>query len=158
MNETCFYIKEGNSSHSEDHHEGEDEHDHLEDDDHDDMEEDDHDHDEEDEHEKEVSPFCANMYSMIRDMVLTLNYTTPSCLVNGTTGSSTNGPDPPSPRSDPALGVLIITNKFGVLFTRAHILLCNMCIIHTYTYRCTIGVIRVILVMSDPWGKQPPSY
>ena len=133
-NETCFYIKEGNSSHSEDHHEGEDDHDHMEDDDHDHMEEDDHDHmeeddhNEEDEHEKEVSPFCANMYSMIRDMVLTLNYTTRSCLVNGTTGSFTNGPDPPSTHSDPALGVLIITNKFAVLFTHAHILVCNISI------------------------------
>ena len=133
-NETCFYIKDGNSSHSEDHHEGEDDHDHegeddhVEEDDHDHVEEDDHDHNEEDGHEKEVSPFCANMYSMIKKMVLNLNYTTPSCLVNGTTGSSINGPEPPPPRSDPALGVLIIMNKFGVLFARAHI---HVCIIYT---------------------------
>ena len=145
VNETCFYVKEGNSSHSEDHHKGEDDHDqegeddhnqegeddHNQEgeDDHDHMEEEEEDHDhKEDGHEEEVSPFCANMYSMIREMVLTLNYTTPSCLINGTTGSSTGDPEVSSTRSDPALGVLIFTNKFGVLFARAHILLCNMCV------------------------------
>ena len=129
VNETCFYVKEGNSSHSEDHHEGEDDHDQEGEDDHDHMEEEEEDHDhKEDGHEEEVSPFCANMYSMIRRMVLTLNYTTESCLINGTTGSSTGDPEVPSTRSDPALGVLMITNKFGVLFARAHILLCNMCV------------------------------
>ena len=111
-NETCSYIKEGNSSHSEDHHEGEDDHDHMEEDDHDHMEEDDHDHVEEDDHdhdEEEVSPFCANMYSMIREMVLTLNYTTQSCLINGTTSSSTGDPEATPTRSDPGLGVFMIT-------------------------------------------------
>ena len=192
VNKTCFYVKKGNSSHSEDHHMEEDDHDHEEEvspfcanvysliremvlilnyttpscliteseiievvdelavvfnisdpevnetcfyeDDHDHMEEDDHDH-KEDGHEEEISPFCANMYSMIREMVLTLNYTTESCLINGTTGSSTG--DPPSTRSDPALGVLIITNKFGVLFARAHILYVTF-VYNTYIRRCTL--------------------
>ena len=106
VNKTCFHIKEGNSSHSKDHHKGEDDYD----------------------HDEEISPFCANMYSMIRRMVLTLNYTTESCLINGTTGSSTGDPEVPSTRSDPALGVLMITTKFGVLFAHAHILLCNTCV------------------------------
>ena len=189
VNKTCFYVKEGNSSHSEDHHEGEDDHDDEEEvppfcanvhsliremvlilnnttpscliteseiievvdelavvfnisdpevnetcfyeDDHDHMGEDDHDH------KEEVTPFCANMYFMIRKMVLTLNYTTESCLMNGTTGSSTGDPEVPSPRSDPGLGVLMFTNSLVCCLHMPTYFYVTL-VYNTYIHRCTI--------------------
>ena len=91
-NETCFYEdhhhEENNAT--EDHHEEEHEEDNGEE------------HEEEHE-EHEVTPFCASLYSLARQMMLSLNYTTLSCLENGTAGSSIAA-DPPSSRTDPSLG------------------------------------------------------
>ena len=92
-NETCFYEdhhhEENNAT--EDHHEEE----------HDDHEEE---HDEEHEEEHEVTPFCASLYSLARQMMLSLNYTTLSCLENGTVEGGSTATEPPSSRTNPSLG------------------------------------------------------
>jgi zinc transporter ZupT len=91
-NETCFYEdhhhEENNAT--EDHHEEE----------HDDHEEE---HDEEHEEEHEVTPFCASLYSLARQMMLSLNYTTLSCLENGTVEGGSTATEPPSSRTNPSL-------------------------------------------------------
>ena len=96
-NETCFY---------EDHHHEENnatEGHHEEHEIHDDHEEHEGEHEEEHEEHEEVSPFCASLYSLARQMMLSLNYTTLSCLENGTSGNSITT-DPPSSRTNPSLG------------------------------------------------------
>jgi zinc transporter ZupT len=91
-NETCFYEdhhhEENNAT--EDHHEEE----------HDDHEEE---HDEEHEEEHEVTPFCASLYSLARQMMLSLNYTTLSCLENGTVERSAIPTKAPPSHTNPSL-------------------------------------------------------
>ena len=57
------------------------------------------------EHDIETSPFfCASLYSLARKMLLSLNYTTLSCLENGTVERSAITTNAPPSHTNPSLG------------------------------------------------------